>query len=227
MKYWLIISFLAIAVCADTPLKSLRGNIVLKKSESPYWVDADLVQTRNDQLKVEPGVEIIIKSYAKILLQGKSTFKGTKQEPIKIYPSDKNLGWVGLHLAGGDQNFLIEHLELSGAFKNSITTASGVIEQSKIYDNHYGLWLDQADRIVLDDCNVYQNRYGIAVVGGELKVKNSLIEKNSFGVLLEISGKIKTTDTKIAGNLLDDQMQEIISPSSVSKEVRRAIEAKF
>ena len=66
-------------------IKSLENNYVL---DSDLVIDKDLYLAKNKTLHIEKGVNIFFKKDASIFSEGSIFFKGTKDNPIKVYSDD-------------------------------------------------------------------------------------------------------------------------------------------
>jgi hypothetical protein len=210
-----------------TPLKSLEGKVHLELSHSPYLVNSDLVQGVNDELLVDAGVAIIVQSYSRILLRGNLRLQGQKDAPIIIRAQDSSLGWVGLHITNDNSSFMAEYVQIRDAFKNTLSGARGVMRHVHFFKNHYGLWVDKGDLVTIQDCNITQNRYGIAVVNGSVALQGGMVHNNDFGVFLENNGSVLTHKTDISNNIRTDQSQESLKAYELNRHIRNQIESGF
>lgn len=210
-----------------TPLKSLKGKIVLKAEESPYLIGADLVQSRRDSLVVEPGVRILVEGYSRVVLRGYVSMEGKKEAPIKVEATDSNLGWVGLFFSTGENELNLHWLEVKNAFKNVVSGSKGSLQNSIFSNNHYGLWVERSPLFVIQNSTFSENRYGITAVNGTANIQGGVIRENSFGVFLERGGNATLEGTKFTENEVHDTLEEKVGEGKLEKRVLRALESQF
>lgn len=224
----LVLFFFSLA-WSNTPLQSLRGSVVLRKDESPYRVTTHLISGAADTFFVEPGVEVLVDNYAKIILRGTVIIRGTEQEPVRFSASNIEDGWIGLHFA---THFPVqaEFFVVENAFRNTISAAGGELSNCRFLSNYYGIWVETSQPLRLKNCELSNNRYGMAVAQGSVDIYRSHITKNAFGLYLESGAGVQASTSQIEGNrVLDIKEEETRSAgfAPVPKKVIRAVEARF
>jgi len=196
------LSCLAIAAAPKdtTALDSLHGNLVLRATQSPYLVKHSLVQREQDSLRIEPGVQILVGSYAKITLHGYVRIEGTTRKPVRIEAIDSSSDWIGLSLATGEHVALIQGLIVRQAFRNAFSGVQGAILQSRFEDNYYGAWVEDSPSLSFANCTWGGNRYGLSIMDDSLNVSASTLQGNVVGLWLEGSSGLRGTKNRIEKN---------------------------
>lgn len=190
----------AVGLCFSTELTSLRGHVRLTESRSPYVVPRSLVLSMSDTLTVEPGVEIRVAGYYKLMLRGTVRILGTDKKPVRILSDDSSASWVGLHISSGSNPVRIQGMEIRNAFRNTFSSVQGEIRKSTFQGNFYAVWAENSSTLRFVDCFMTQNRYGVTVGSDSLRVEKSVIQGNTFGVWLEGSAKLLQAGNKVTGN---------------------------
>lgn len=212
---------------AGTDLNGFQGKVHLTAAKSPYLVNHSMVLSVNDTLIVDPGVEIRIMGYHKLMLRGCVRIKGTAKKPVKIIADDSSASWVGLHFSTGANDVSIEGLEVRNAFRNTFSGVKGKIQKSLFEGNFYAMWVEESPNLSFLDCAVTHNRYGITVGSDSITVSRSRIQANAIGIWLEGAGKIHQESNSVSLNTEQD-LSTPKDPSRqglVSKFTRRALQA--
>lgn len=217
---------------AATELVKLEGHVFLRAAQSPYLVNRSLVLSMKDTLTVEPGVEIRIQGYQKVILRGAVQIAGTAKKPVRILAADSSESWVGLHLSPGNNRTEIRGLEVHNAFRNTFRGVQGVISGSTFSNNYYALWIEESPSLQITDCRIEANRYGLTVSSDSLRLEKTTITQNVFGVWLEGSARISPLTNQIQQN----QEANLSTPSDssrqtasgrISKHALQMVEARF
>lgn len=214
------------------PLLSGKGKYVLHTSESPYILEGSAVLSANDTLFIEPGVEVLMNGYARLLLRGYVAISGISSKPVVFKSADSSESWNGLHLITGNRPFSIKHLIIKDAFRNTVTESSGVFENTKFENNYYGLWIHRSPNLVLSKCAFFRNRFGLSVESGNLSANDLIIEKNVFGLYLERNASFSGDRKNIRENLEMDirlETEELTGEGQkkVPQKVWRRLEERF
>ena len=236
MRFLALLALL-LGVCAaragePTALERLQGKVVLTAAKSPYLVTHSLIMGAKDTLTIEPGVELRVDGYLKLMLRGVVRIQGTAKNPVRIVSAKEDANWMGLHLITDDRPVEIRGLVVEDAFRNTVSSATGIIAQSRFSDNYYGLWIESAPGLALEDCDFTGNRYGLTLEKGALAISKSRIDENVVGVWLEGDAKLDG-----AGNLFrKNQATDVSRPADADRQTAsgrlpkstlQAVEAKF
>ncbi|MDR1759104.1 MAG: right-handed parallel beta-helix repeat-containing protein [Fibrobacter sp.] len=221
------------ALWAMTPFPSLvkKGKHVLQASESPYLLEGSAVLSVNDTLIVEPGVEVQMNGYARLLLRGKVSVLGTAEKPVVFHSADSSESWNGFHLITGSRTFLIRNLIVKNAFRNTVTESAGTFENVKFESNYYGLWVQNSPKLNLSKCSFTHNRFGLSVESGVVSGRELAIEKNTFGLYIEQGAAFRGDRALIRNNLEKDERSEAeelaVKHKKVPQKVWRRLEEGF
>lgn len=189
---------------AGTELTAFRGHVHLVAAKSPYLVNRSLVLSTTDTLTVEPGVEIRVNGYYKLMLRGAINILGTEKKPVRILAEDSTANWVGLHLSTGENLVQIQGLEVRNAFRNTFSAVRGELRKSTFEGNYYALWVEDSPSLLITECSITHNRYGITVGSDSLQVSKSSLVSNVIGVWLEGQGKIASSENTLGQNTESD-----------------------
>jgi hypothetical protein len=235
MRGWLgcilaMCGFLAPA-WAQTPLPALRGKVVLRAAKSPYIQTVNAVLGALDTLVVEPGVVVRVKGYVRLDLRGVVEIRGTEKKPVRFQSVDSLDSWVGIHFATGARTFIAENLIVENAFRNTVTSASGIFVNSQFVNNYYGLWVDASPLLQLSGCQFTRNRYALSVGSGPVKLDKSHLTGNVYGLYLEKGARIVGDLAQASGNAEADVRDEAAElagkKNKLSRNLWRKVEAGF
>ncbi len=110
------ISYQSAHLISDTDAKG-----IWTKSNSPYWIAADITIKPQDELYIEAGVEIIVNQNVTFSIKGAIEANGTQQAPIRFNGLNDDT-WNGLAISdGGSQTSSFKHCK----FLNSRSTENG------------------------------------------------------------------------------------------------------
>ncbi|MBO5949187.1 MAG: hypothetical protein UHC59_09430 [Fibrobacteraceae bacterium] len=199
-----VLSFALIAFASTPfPLKS-KGNVVLQKSKSPYLLEDNFVLGASDTLKIEAGVTVKMGSLAKLLLNGTTEISGTVDFPVRFIPVDSTESWNGIHFIATSSPFSVKYLVLEKAFRNTVSNAEGVFENTTFIDNYYGVRIQSSPLTLLRNCSFERNRFAISVASSTIDAQNLSVRKNVFGLYLEGQVDFRGSKEGIVDNLEDD-----------------------
>ncbi len=224
-KLILFLSFGFSALWAVTPFPSLtkKGKHVLQASQSPFLLEGSAVLPVNDTLVIEPGVEILMNGYARLLLRGQVAVLGTAEKPVVFRSADSLESWNGIHLITGNRAFRIQNLIVKNAFRNTVTESAGTFENVKFENNYYGLWVQNSPTLHLSKCSFTYNRFGLSVESGVLSGKELSIEKNTFGLYVEQGAAFRGDRALIRNNLEKDERSEAEELAEKRKKIPQKI----
>jgi predicted outer membrane repeat protein len=86
--FLLIILFLAFQISADVTIPAGNVNGVWTESDSPYFIDGEITLQMNDQLIIQPGVEVRFNDHYKFIIHGKLLSEGTLADSILFTVAD-------------------------------------------------------------------------------------------------------------------------------------------
>ena len=228
----LILSAIAWSAPDTTELRSLKGAVHLTGSQSPYIIQRSLVQESGDSLFVDPGVNVIVAGYHKVMLQGAVRIQGTVRNPVRFTSLDSSDTWNGFHIATGSSPVSIQGLIVENAFRNTFNGVIGTMQGTRFIHNYYGLWIDNSPSLLMSNCDIRLNRYGISGVRGDISLNKSKIQENIHGIWLESAVSVQGKDNLITTNIsVDISLPTDSARQSASDRYSRAvlqgIEARF
>jgi len=206
------------AIAAGT--QEIGGNYseelhLIKITEDPdvpdYIVTSTLSMTA--KLRIDPGVRIHVSSDALIRIRPNGTIEanGTSAEPIIITGAGNMAGyWRGIWSESSDFDNVLNHVHISGAGSNNITTSAP----------RAGLHVSGA-RININHC-VFSNidGYGISAIstGVQIPLENCTFSQNSQGAMRITAGQMRFIDSEtdfnnheivITGATLNDDVDHV------------------
>jgi hypothetical protein len=170
----------------------LSQNVTLIRSESPYYLTADLWVPKGFTLNIEPGVEIIVRpghcpnkdsipqwnwadsQWVAIKVEGSLGIFGKSDLPITL----KGAKWGGIQWAG---------IMIQGPLRNNPETG---IEFARIYGAFRGIWAKNT----------------------RFNVVNSLFEANQVGIELAEKGDLRIAQNTFAQNFAGGLVQRAALP---------------
>ena len=210
---------------------AIQGKTVLKASHSPYVLKNHAVLGSLDTLIIEPGVQVFVQGYVRLLLRGTVVIQGTAKKPVRFRSLDSAESWVGIHFATGDRSFAVEHLVVEHAFRNTVLASRGYFVSSSFTNNYYGLWVDDSPQLLLSGCDFSRNRYALSVGEGSVQVQKSQIHGNIYGIYLENGSRLQGDKSQSQGNAESDFRDESAEithqKGKVSKSLWRKVESRF
>lgn len=230
MKRLLLLALLATLAFAESKFPAAKnGVILLKADESPYALRENFALPNADTLRVEPGVTILMGPYAKLLLNGAVEILGTEKQPVKMLAADTLESWNGIHFISSESPFLVKHLIVENAFRNTISQTSGIFENSNFIDNYYGLWIYSSQLVVLKNCKFTRNRFALSVASSTVTAENLSASKNVFGLYLEGNSKFNGSKAGIKDNMEADVREGSVAggKDKVPLSVWQRVEAAF
>ncbi len=214
-KRWMIVlaTFVVAVFAVDkTPFPTVaKGVLELKRLESPYYLDENVILSAKDTLRIEGGVEVQMGAYAKLMISGAAEISGTEKEPVRFVAADSNESWNGIHFISSSVPVSVQHLIVEQAFRNTLSQSGGVFENAKFIDNYYGLWVYDSSPVVLRNCSFSRNRFALYLVSSNVESENVSIRKNVFGLFLE--GKSKFSGSKVG---IKENMEADVREGSVA-----------
>lgn len=115
-------------VTINNILQDINENMVLDKSNSPYFVTKDINVSENAILTVEAGVEIIFSTNANIFVSGDINMLGSKYSPIFLMPEENEWGSIYIVSKTGKSKFKYVNF-INGAFRSKFED----VEMNHIY----------------------------------------------------------------------------------------------
>ncbi|MEZ5198083.1 MAG: right-handed parallel beta-helix repeat-containing protein [Bacteroidales bacterium] len=104
-KFILIIGMLsALSSFAQTHIPPGYISGTWTNASSPYIIDGEIKIDTNDQLVIEPGVDVIFSGHFKFMIYGRLIAEGTETDSIHFTAQDTTLGWHGLRFDYTDFN---------------------------------------------------------------------------------------------------------------------------
>lgn len=229
IRLLLLILFVAVAFAETGFPQAKNGVVLLTHENSPYVLRENFALASSDTLRVEPGVSILMGPYAKLLLSGAVEILGTEKQPVTMQAMDSLESWNGVHFISGGSPFLVKHLIVENAFRNSVSQTSGIFENSEFIDNYYGLWLYSSQLVVLKNCKFTRNRFALSVASSTVNAENVLATKNVFGLYLEGNSKFNGSKAGFKENMEADVREGSVASGKdkVPLSVWQRVEASF
>lgn len=221
---FLLISVLLSLGWAEVPFPVIEsGKVHLTEKNSPYLLETSVVFSREDTLLIDPGVQVFMMPYAKVLLRGSVSILGTLQKPVVFKSLDTTKSWSGIHFVSNTTPFLVQNLVVENAFRNSVTQSGGVFESVSFINNYYGLWVNSSNQVSLKKCSFTRNRFALSVGAGSIKAESTQIFGNVFGLYIEKGGEYSGNLQLIKGNLEADIRKETEELAGKGKTVSRSV----
>lgn len=112
---------------------AVRGR--LDVTHSPYVVTGDLIVSKGDTLRIDPGVVLYFDENVSLVVFGKLTAEGTVQDSILfLYGGADSTGhWGGIYFNGTEQPSRLSFVSLRGAFVGITIDASPVQISSSLF----------------------------------------------------------------------------------------------
>jgi len=203
--YYLLILFISNFLFAQTELEGgIYSDKILKKSESPYIVNSNLVVFPGITVTVEPGVEVRFKNGVGLEVRGNFYALGSSENRIKFTGVTKTIGsWNGFNFQGVDNsksgfdfcdfeyatyNYLMSNYSGSLYFKNS-----------KFYKNLRAIAMFTSFEVPIDNCTFDSNDYGITSINK--KVTNCTFINNKFGIA-QVAYPISISNSTFSNNIV-------------------------
>ncbi len=101
---------------------SCRGEALVFESPEPIHLTEDLTIEEGDSLIIEAGTKVMLDTGVNIIAYGDVIIRGTKENPVHIYPSDPEYGWGILRAKGECDNLIIQHAIIEGGLIMSYQT---------------------------------------------------------------------------------------------------------
>lgn len=222
---------LATAIMAETPLPRLQGKVVLKAEHSPYVMENNAVLGALDTLVVQPGVTLKVKGYSRLLLRGVVEIRGTQKRPVRFVAYDTSDSWIGLHFATGERPFVVEHLIVENAFRNTVSSSVGAFVSSHFVNNYYGLWVESSPSLLIGKSNFARNRYALSVGSGSVKLMGSSLKSNVYGIFIEkgahLEGDLAQASDNAEADVRDETSEIAGNKAKLSRSLWRKVEAAF
>jgi len=231
VKLLVLLAWGAICGFADTPMPSMRGKVVLRAAKSPYIQESNLVLGALDTLVVEPGVTVRMKGYVRLYLRGHVEIRGTKAKPVRFLSADSQDTWVGIHFATGERPFLVEHLVVENAFRNSVSSSQGAFINSRFVNNYYGLWVESSPLLVISSSEFTRNRFALSIGSGAVKIEKCKLHGNVYGLNLEkgsrIEGDLSQSKDNAEADVRDEAAELSGKKNRLARHLWRKIESGF
>jgi hypothetical protein len=167
-----------------------------------YVLNGQFTIPRGVSLTIGPETSILAEKEASILVQGKLTVDGTNGQ-VRLF-SRRAEKWAGVALDGG--HVTMKGVVLSGAKAGlTLKESAGVVENVSVTDNDVGIYISGVSGVVVRNCWVAGNKTGIALVGTDAKIVQSVIVRNGTGLSL------KGFTGEVSENIIVDNEQNIFS----------------
>ncbi len=164
-----------------------------------YIVTSTLSMT--SKLRIDPGVRIHVSSDALIRIRPNGTIEanGTSAEPIIITGTSNMAGyWRGVWSESSDFDNVLNHVHISGAGSNNITTgaprAGLYVSGARLNINHcifsnidgYGISVNSTNvQIPLENCTFSQNSQGaMRITAGQMRFIDSETDFNNHEIVI-------------------------------------------
>lgn len=117
------------------------------------------------ELVLEAGASIEFAGLNAVRVEGGLFVNGSEQRPV-IFTSVQNTpgyeDWVGIRINSEASNIQIDHALIQNAFKGvSFSNSSGVLSNSELRDNKYGVWIEGNAKPVVSRNTITANETGI------------------------------------------------------------------
>ncbi|WP_297701753.1 hypothetical protein [uncultured Fibrobacter sp.] len=212
------------AIAGEMPFPQIEnGKVKLVLADSPYLLEQGAVFSANDTLEIEPGVTVLMGEYAKLMFRGAVKIIGSDSAPIVFRSADSTKSWNGLHFVSANRPFEIKNLVIENAFRNTVFRSKGILENVKLVNNYYGLWIDEAPEVYLARCEFVRNRFALSIRAGQVVSADTKISNNVYGLYLEPGGKFEGDRSLIKNNLEADVRNESEELAAKGKRVNRNI----
>jgi hypothetical protein len=149
----------------------ISGNISgqLSKSDSPYLVTDEILVDSLQTLNIDPGVILHFTDSANLVIRGKLTAIGNKDNFIQF--SAQNNSWKGIRFSDTNQNSVLQFAQIENVvLSDEDSTDFGAVEINN-------------SSVIIKNCvireNVGNNGAGIAVVNSNVIIKNNIFRENS------------------------------------------------
>ncbi|MBT3168879.1 MAG: T9SS type A sorting domain-containing protein [Candidatus Cloacimonetes bacterium] len=194
---------------------NISGNLsgIWDESYNPYIITGDISITNNNQLYINPGVEILFEEDAQLLVSGLLFADAFEDEPI-IFTSENN--WEGIRFTNTQQNNVLKNCEISNANSSAIAIdldSRVEVSDCLIYNNSSsslaaGINVDSSDDVIIQRNIIANNTSssatgGIGCVASTPAIINNIIVNNSgnFGSFSLKSGSdVNLINNTIANN---------------------------
>lgn len=171
-------------------------NGIWKKSESPYALTGTINIPKGEELKIEPGVEVIFNGNYSISVVGKFEAIGTETDSIlftrkknfKDYDGRSYLSFNAIDDTVKLNYCIIENMpEFDNIFKietyaiRARNTAGFILQNSRISNNNRNAVSirEGSSYVVLTDCNISNNKGDALQIGNSnVKLSNCIIRNN-------------------------------------------------
>ncbi len=229
LKIKKVVGVLVACACAwviagEMPFPQIEnGKVKLVLADSPYLLEQGAVFSANDTLEIEPGVTVLMGEYAKLMFRGAVKIIGSDSAPIVFRSADSTKSWNGLHFVSANRPFEIKNLVIENAFRNTVFRSKGILENVKLVNNYYGLWIDEAPEVYLARCEFVRNRFALSIRAGQVVSADTKISNNVYGLYLEPGGKFEGDRSLIKNNLEADVRNESEELAAKGKRVNRNI----
>ena len=92
-----------------------------RQEQSPYFVTGDISVRENDELVIEPGVQVFFVGHYGMTISenARLTAEGTETSPIEFTAWNRDEGWAGLRFLDSASDDVLNHCSISFAKKNS------------------------------------------------------------------------------------------------------------
>lgn len=192
---------------------NISQNMSLTKSNSPYFVNQNVIIEPNVTLTVEPGVEILLDEEKSIWVNGSLQLNGTAEDPILLNPYYATQEWNGLFFdnATGESNLNYMHLSHAKGLENDENFFSAI----SALNSSVNLFEVEIDNVMLpissqfSDMRIENTKISnvtfigdyLNVNGGNLWVLNSIFEGNNIEDMDAIDIGFMEGTTLIDGNI--------------------------
>ena len=183
------------AECSYDGTVLLTENVLLGSQAKLRFADNISLRMRGGLLKINKGAELYFGENSELLIEswGSLEISGEKETPVVFAAANENKPWKGIRILSNAQLINIEYADLSGAIAGIDFGKPGVLKNSKIHDNEYGIKQNSPFNPGNFSGNNFSSNGYDAVVS--LEVAATLGSPEQFAGKLHISGSqdIKST----------------------------------
>jgi parallel beta-helix repeat protein len=147
-------------------------------------ITSDYYLSKDDVLVIEPGTEVIFKSYDwSIIIEGRVEAIGTEDEMITFHAEhDISNAWKGMFLYQSDNKFQWCNFS-HGSYLLYDYAGGQEIKNCEFYNGGHAIRLD-GDGSLIEDCQIdYQVQLGLSIWGNNNIVKNCVIRDCPSGAV--------------------------------------------
>ena len=120
---------------------SLTEDMLLGSQAKLHFSDNSSLRVRGSHLKINKGAKLYFGENSELLIDswGSLEISGKKETPVVFVAANENKPWKGIRILSNAQLINIDYADLSGAITGIDFGKLGVLKNSKIHDNEYGI----------------------------------------------------------------------------------------